>query len=73
MKKQYQWVILTLFACFFCCTNQDNNLKACGTNTTACAAIKTTVLKEVKDIITGYDKETDGAVYMLKDPFIYSN
>ena len=70
MKKLYQWVILTLLACVFCCTNQYNNPQACGTNTTACAAIKTNVVKDVKDIITGYEEE-DGSVYMLKDPFIY--
>ncbi|MEO6254203.1 MAG: hypothetical protein ABIO79_12895 [Ferruginibacter sp.] len=74
MKKQYQLVIGILVTGVFFCTNQDDNLKACGTNTTACATIqKKDVPKkkiESKDIPTEYGEDTDTGIYMFMNPFI---
>jgi len=80
MRKQYQWVALILFTAVFFCTNRDNNLKACGTNTTACAPVKKTVVnalqkdvKHVKKISVDYAEEENGSLYIFTDPFIHSN
>jgi hypothetical protein len=76
MRKQYQWMALILFAVFFCCTSQDNNLKACGSNATACKATKEKVVNtvtHVKETEWEYGAEENNAFYLFAYPFIYSN
>jgi hypothetical protein len=74
MRKQYQWIVLIVFAGVFCCTSQDNNLKACCTNAIACTPIKKKVVKTekpVKKVVLNYGSKEKGSVYMLSaDPFI---
>ncbi|MEO6539778.1 MAG: hypothetical protein ABIN74_02260 [Ferruginibacter sp.] len=74
MKKQYQLVIGILVTGVFFCTNQHDNLKACGTNTTACASIQKKAApekkKERKDITTEYGEDTETGIYMFMNPFI---
>lgn len=74
MKKQYQIVIAILITCIFFCTNQDDNLKACGTNATACAmkSKKDTPKKNMdsKDTPTEYAEDTDTGIYMFMNPFV---
>jgi hypothetical protein len=76
MRKQYQWVVLIVFAAVFCCTYQDNNPKACGTNATACTAVNEKIVntaKHIKKIEAEYATEENNPVYLFADPYIYSN
>jgi len=74
MKKQYQLVIGILVTGVFFCTSQDDNLKACGTNSTACAIIQKKDIQKKgaakKDIPVEYAEETEGGIYMFMNPFI---
>ena len=75
MKKQYQLVMAMLVTAVFFCTNKHDNLKACGSNTTACTSIQT---REVKQTVVtkketpggAYNEETDGGIYRYMNPFI---
>ena len=75
MKKQYQIVMAMLVTAVFFCTNKHDNLKACGSNTTACATIQSNQLK--KTVVTkkdgpggAYQEETDGGIYRYMNPFL---
>ena len=74
MKKQYQIVMAMLVTAVFFCTNKHDNLKACGSNTTACATIQTKEVKKTvvtkKDATGGaYNEEAEGGIYRYMNPF----
>ena len=75
MKKQYQLVIGILVISVFFCTNQKDNLKACGSNT-SCATIlkkdapKTEMPEKNTPAGAGYNEEADGGIYRFMNPFV---